>query len=62
MILKFIQDVGMDYPTEKSTTMRRMYLVQCSDCKSEHRIQAGQFKAGYTNWCKTCGNKYKGRK
>lgn len=54
-MLTFLKDLGMKYQTASSKNKRRMYLVVCSGCGETHEIQAAQFKAGYTNWCKPCG-------
>ena len=56
-MLIFIKDLGMQYPTEKSKTKRTMYLVECSGCHKQHKIQKAQFKAGYTEYCKFCSLK-----
>jgi len=31
-----------------------MYLVRCPSCDGESKMQAGQFKAGYTAECTAC--------
>jgi len=54
-MLKFVKDLGMKYQTPRSKTKIRLYLVECSGCNKTHKIQAAQFKAGYTNWCIDCG-------
>ena len=56
-MLTFLKDLGMKYQTAESKGKRRMYLVYCSGCEIPFEVQAGQFKAGYTNWCKPCGLK-----
>ena len=60
-MLTFIKDLGMVYATPKSKVKRRKYLVLCSGCNKEHEIQAGQFKAGYTEYCKDCSLERKGK-
>ena len=59
-MLTKIKDLGMLYATPHSKVKRRHYMVLCSGCNKEHRIQTSQFKAGWTNWCVECGNKHKG--
>jgi len=52
-MLTFVKDLGMKLGN--TGTRRKMYRVLCSGCGKTHVIQAGQFKSGYTNWCKACG-------
>ena len=54
MITK-LKDLGM-------VKGRRYYEVQCSGCDAKWAMQAGQFKAGYTNWCVDCGKAERKRK
>jgi hypothetical protein len=62
-MLIFIKDLGMIYATDKSKRKNRYYLVLCSGCNEHTRIQASQFKAGYTEYCMTCSKiKKKGGK
>ncbi len=58
-MLTLISDLGMQFPTEASKTKRRMAKVLCSGCDNTHAIQMGQFKAGYTEYCKSCADKSK---
>lgn len=37
---------------------RRYYKVKC-ECGKTWPMQAGQFNAGYTNWCTDCGKKHR---
>ena len=59
-MLTFVKDLEMK--PNKTGTKRRMYRVLCSGCGKTHVIQAGQFKSGYSNWCKPCGIKSKKNK
>jgi len=60
-MLTKLKDLGMHYATSKSKVKRRVFLVLCSGCDREHKIQASQFNAGWTNWCLECGKKHKGK-
>ena len=51
MITK-LKDLGV-------TKGRRYYEVQCSGCDKIYPMQAGQYKAGWTNWCVPCGKKHR---
>ncbi len=53
-MLTFIKELGMLYATPKSKLKRKYILVLCSGCSKEHKIQYGQFKAGYTEYCQLC--------
>jgi len=57
MALIFIMDLGVKYETEESKVKRRVYLVKCTGCGANKEIQAGQWKAGYTEFCLDCSKK-----
>ena len=56
--MKLIEDLGMQYPTEKSKWKYRYGLYECPDC-SIHFITRTQ---GLVSSCKPCANKKKGIK
>jgi len=53
------KDLGMIYCTPQSKVKRRHYMVLCSGCGEEHRIQSSQFNAGFTEYCLECSKKKK---
>ena len=53
---KFIEDLGMRYPTEKSTKKARYALYECAYCKKEFEAQSNNIKHGL----KSCGCQRKG--
>ena len=53
-MISFIEDLGMHYKTPQSKRKERTYLVLCSGCNKEYEMQANQFNAGYTEYCKEC--------
>jgi len=58
-MLTFNKDLGMQHAAPNSKVKRRVYQVLCSGCDKPHKIQASQFKAGYTEYCKGCSLKKK---
>ena len=57
MAIALLEDLGV-IKKEGAKQGRRMFKVQC-DCGTIWDIQATQYKAGYTNWCKPCGIKHR---
>ncbi len=60
-MLTLVKDLGMEYPTPKARQRTRMGMYLCSGCNKEHKFRKPQIKAGFTNWCKECGMKYKNK-
>lgn len=56
-MLTYIKYAGMLYATDKSKQRNSYGWYLCSGCDKEYRFQTTQIKAGFTNWCKTCGMK-----
>ena len=58
-MIHFIKDLGMHYQTPSSQRKERIYLVMCDNCNKQYKMQARQYKAGYTEYCKDCNLKRK---
>ncbi len=54
---RLIEDLGMRYPTEKSTKKARFGLYECQYCGKEFEAQSSNIKHGQT---KSCGCQRKG--
>ena len=53
-MLKKVEDMGM---TPKGTTKRRYFLVECSGCKKQYKIQASHYTTRRDKYCKECSIK-----
>jgi len=53
---KLIEDLGMQYPTEKSKRKARFGMYECLKCKKHFKTQINSVNSGQTKNCKKCKN------
>ena len=60
--MKMIEDLGMIYPSPKSTKKARYAIYECVECKTHFRTSHANAKKSKSGKCKSCGAKKHGDK
>ena len=55
--LVLIEDLGLQYATEKSKSRRRVAMFRCPCCQEPFKVQVYSIRSGNTTKCNACARK-----